>query len=1043
MRRFFVPEIVQTSAMDCGPAVLKCLLEGFRIPVHFERLREACQTDIDGTSINALEAVAGQMGLEAEQMMVPEDHLILPGAGAIPAIVVVLLPSGLTHFVLLWRLHGGWMQIMDPAVGRRWVRSRKFLHDVYRHEHLISAEDWHAWARSEGFRTPLLRRLGKLGVGRHAEMLVDQACEAPEWQVLARLDAATRMVETMACAGGVRRGSEAGRVLAALLDESAGAHSVIPDSYFSALPGGVSEDGMEQVRFRGAVLVRVAEKAKGDAPDTDDPTRREELSPELTAALSQPQTKPGRMLLRLLGGEGLPSWIVLVVFLVFGAGSAALEALLLRVTVDVGRFLGPVESRAQAACALLLFLLLLLLLELRVAGRLLRLGRRLEMGLRIALLDKLPRLPDRYLQSRPTSDMAERSHALAHVRDLPPLAGQSVRSALTLCLTVAAISWLAPECAWMAIAAGLVSLGLPLLFYPLAQGLDLRVQTHLGALSRFYFDSLQGLTAIRTHAAERVLRSEHESLVVEWVQASRRLLDCSLAIEGLQGLAGFSFSTWILMSHLGRSPEMQDVLLLAYWALNLPSLGEGMAQLVRQYPRHRNLVLRLLEPLGAEEPENDAAPMALPKKGELAPSDTPEPPRNSPGREVPVPLFWAKQAATDRGPAADDSGSPERTWRSKAAPAHGGVALDFENVCICAAGQTILSGVNLVIEPGQHVAIVGVSGAGKSSLLSLLLGWHRPATGRILVDGEELGIPRLERLRRETAWVDPSIQIWNRSLLANLRYGAPEQNGQPLSQVLDGACLHDVLRNLPEGLQNGVGEGGGLLSGGQGQRVRVGRAMHRPEARLVMLDEPFRGLDRQHRRYLTNECRKLWRQATMLCVTHDISETRQFARVLVIEDGRIVEDGAPKELAERPDSRYHALLAAEEQVRMGLWRNTGWTHYWLEQGRLVGPPRVHPSIEGIPPRDADAGSIGHVGDAASVGLLGGPSQLKPTALNSSCRVHQSLRVRRRRSTVKAQGSAAFLPPNPGLTAPTHANSEGVPPAGHEQDGCIRPLAGGQ
>ena len=341
MRRFFVPEIVQTSAMDCGPAVLKCLLEGFRIPVHFERLREACQTDIDGTSINALEAVAGQMGLAAEQMMVPEDHLILPGAASIPAVVVVILPSGMTHFVLLWRLHGGWMQIMDPAVGRRWVRSRQFLHDVYRHQHAIAAEDWHAWARSEGFRRPLLRRLGKLGVGREALTLVDQACEAREWQVLARLDAATRMVETLACAGGVRRGSEAGRVLAALLETSAGDQSVIPHSYFSALPGDLSEDGTEQVIFRGAVLVHIGERAARGAPGTDDENCRGELSSELTAALSQPPTKPGRTLLRLLGGEGWASWIVLVVFLICGAGSVALEALLLRVTVDVGRFLAP------------------------------------------------------------------------------------------------------------------------------------------------------------------------------------------------------------------------------------------------------------------------------------------------------------------------------------------------------------------------------------------------------------------------------------------------------------------------------------------------------------------------------------------------------------------------------------------------------------------------------------------------------------------------------------------------------------------------------
>ena len=77
-RRFLAPEVVQTSAMDCGPASLKCLLEGFGIPVSYGRLREACQTDVDGTSIDTIEEVAGQLGLEAEQVMVPDDHLLLP-----------------------------------------------------------------------------------------------------------------------------------------------------------------------------------------------------------------------------------------------------------------------------------------------------------------------------------------------------------------------------------------------------------------------------------------------------------------------------------------------------------------------------------------------------------------------------------------------------------------------------------------------------------------------------------------------------------------------------------------------------------------------------------------------------------------------------------------------------------------------------------------------------------------------------------------------------------------------------------------------------
>src|ERR687887_1371172 len=95
-RRLLATEVVQTSAMDCGPAALKCLLEGFGIPVSYGRLREACQTDVDGTSIDTLEEVAVQLGLEAEQVMLPVDHVLLPEAQVLPAIVVVRLPSGVT-----------------------------------------------------------------------------------------------------------------------------------------------------------------------------------------------------------------------------------------------------------------------------------------------------------------------------------------------------------------------------------------------------------------------------------------------------------------------------------------------------------------------------------------------------------------------------------------------------------------------------------------------------------------------------------------------------------------------------------------------------------------------------------------------------------------------------------------------------------------------------------------------------------------------------------------------------------------------------------
>ena len=123
-RKLIVPEVIQSSAMDCGPAALKSLLGGYDIQVSYGRLREACQTDIDGTSIDSIEVMAQELGLEAEQIMIPRDHLLVTEARTLPAIVVTRLPNGSTHFVVVWRRHGQYLQVMDPSIGRRWSASR-------------------------------------------------------------------------------------------------------------------------------------------------------------------------------------------------------------------------------------------------------------------------------------------------------------------------------------------------------------------------------------------------------------------------------------------------------------------------------------------------------------------------------------------------------------------------------------------------------------------------------------------------------------------------------------------------------------------------------------------------------------------------------------------------------------------------------------------------------------------------------------------------------------------------------------------------------
>jgi ABC-type bacteriocin/lantibiotic exporter with double-glycine peptidase domain len=132
-RRFLAPEVVQTSEMDCGPAALRCLLEGFRIPVSYDDVREACQTDVDGSSIDTMEAVLARFALRAELVMLPRDQLFLPEPCTLPAILVVQLPSGISHSVVVWRRHGPYLQVMDPAAGRQWLTYQRFLDLVYLH----------------------------------------------------------------------------------------------------------------------------------------------------------------------------------------------------------------------------------------------------------------------------------------------------------------------------------------------------------------------------------------------------------------------------------------------------------------------------------------------------------------------------------------------------------------------------------------------------------------------------------------------------------------------------------------------------------------------------------------------------------------------------------------------------------------------------------------------------------------------------------------------------------------------------------------------
>jgi ATP-binding cassette subfamily B protein len=136
------------------------------------------------------------------------------------------------------------------------------------------------------------------------------------------------------------------------------------------------------------------------------------------------------------------------------------------------------------------------------------------------------------------------------------------------------------------------------------------------------------------------------------------------------------------------------------------------------------------------------------------------------------------------------------------------------------------------------------------------------------------------------------------------------------------------------GLQTPLGAGGALLSGGEGQRVRLGRAICRGAARLVIFDEPFCGLERSRREDLLHAARARWATSTFLCITHDVSQTLDFPRVLVVDKGCVVEDGEPKRLAGQAGTRYARLLLAEVRARARL-EGPEWRHLLLDKGQIV------------------------------------------------------------------------------------------------------------
>lgn len=218
--------------------------------------------------------------------------------------------------------------------------------------------------------------------------------------------------------------------------------------------------------------------------------------------------------------------------------------------------------------------------------------------------------------------------------------------------------------------------------------------------------------------------------------------------------------------------------------------------------------------------------------------------------------------------------------------------------------QTLFEDFNLNIKPGEKVGLVGHSGSGKSTLVRLLSRYYDIQNGQILIDGQDIRNVTQYSLRRNIALIPQEATLFNRSIFDNIRYGNVHAGSKDVYAAAKKAYIHDFIERLPNKYDSKVGERGIMLSGGERQRIAIARAILK-NAPILILDEATSALDSESEYYIQQALKELMKNKTVIAIAHRLSTLKEMDRIIVMDNGRIVEEGTHKQLLRKKGAYYN------------------------------------------------------------------------------------------------------------------------------------------